>query len=50
MARKTVAATMKRMGLPGICPKKRKTTTIVDQANAYPVDAVKRKWGTGALN
>jgi transposase-like protein len=42
--------TMQRLGLVGICPKKWKTTTIIDHANAYPVDAVKRKWDTGALN
>jgi putative transposase len=50
ISRKTVAATMRRLGLVGICPKKWKTTTIIDHADAYPVDAVKRKWDTGALN
>ncbi|TFD51487.1 IS3 family transposase [Cryobacterium sp. Hh11] len=50
ISRKTVARTMKRLGLAGICPKKWKTTTIIDHADAYPVDAVKRKWDTGALN
>ena len=50
ISRKTVAATMRRLGLVGICPKKWKTTTIIDRADAYPVDAVKRKWDTGALN
>ena len=50
ISRKTVARTMKRLGLAGICPKKWKTTTIIDQADAYPVDAVKRQWDTGALN
>ena len=50
ISRKTVAKTMKRLGLVGICPKKWRTTTIVDHADAYPVDAVKRKWDTGALN
>ena len=33
--RKTVAATMKRLGLVGICPKKWKTTTVIDHADAY---------------
>ncbi|TFD73495.1 IS3 family transposase [Cryobacterium gelidum] len=47
---KTVARTMKRLGLAGICPKNWKTTTVIDHADAYPVDAVKRKWDTGALN
>ncbi|WP_158251525.1 IS3 family transposase [Cryobacterium sp. M91] len=50
ISRKTVAVTMRRLGLTGICPKKWKTTTIIDHADAYPVDAVKRKWDTGALN
>ena len=50
VSRKTVAATMRRLGLAGICPKKWKTATIIDHADAYPVDAVKRKWDTGALN
>jgi putative transposase len=50
ISRKTVATTMKRLGLAGICPKKWKTTTIIDHADAYPVDAVKRTWDTGALN
>ena len=50
ISRKTVAATMRRLGLVGICPKKWKTITIIDHADAYPVDAVKRQWDTGALN
>ncbi|TFB66146.1 IS3 family transposase [Cryobacterium sp. Hz9] len=50
ISRKTVAKTMQRLGLVGICPKKWKTTTIIDHADAYPVDAVKREWDTGALN
>ena len=50
ISRQTVATTMKRLGLAGICPKKWKTTTIIDHADAYPVDAVKRQWETGALN
>ena len=50
ISRKTVATTMKRLGLVGICPKKWKTTTIIDHADAYPVDAVKRTWDTGVLN
>jgi len=41
---------MKRLGLAGICPKRWKTTTIIDHADAYPVDAVKRQWDTGSLN
>lgn len=50
VSRKTVAKTMQRLGLAGICPKKWKTTTIIDHADAYPVDVVKRQWDTGALN
>ena len=50
ISRKTVAATMRRLGLIGICPKKWKITTIIDHTNAYPVDAVKRQWDTGVLN
>ncbi|WP_104082339.1 DDE-type integrase/transposase/recombinase [Cryobacterium sp. Y11] len=41
---------MQRLGLVGICPKKWRTTTIIDHADAYPVDAVKRECDTGALN
>ncbi len=47
---KTVAKTMRRLGLRGICPKKWRTTTIIDHADAYPADAAKRAWDTGTLN
>ena len=50
ISRKTVAKTMRKLGLKGICPKKWKTTTIIDRADAYPVDAAKRAWDTGELN
>jgi transposase InsO family protein len=50
ISRKTVAKTMRRLGLRGICPKKWRTTTIVDHADAYPADAAKRLWDTGTLN
>ena len=50
ISRKTVAATMKRLGSVGICPKKGKTTTVIDHADAYPGDAVKRQWDTGSMN
>ena len=50
ISRKTVAKTRQRLGLAGICPKRWKTTTVTDHADAYPVDAVKRQWDTGALN
>jgi hypothetical protein len=50
ISRKTVAKVMRRLGLRGICPKRWRTTTIVDHADAYPVDAAKRAWDTGRLN
>ncbi|MBC7762769.1 MAG: IS3 family transposase [Candidatus Saccharibacteria bacterium] len=50
ISRKTVAKTMRKLGLQGICPKKWKTTTIIDGADAYPADAAKRTWDTGELN
>ena len=50
ISRKTVAKVMQRLGLKGICPKRWRTTTVVNSADAYPVDAVKREWDTGSLN
>ena len=50
ISRKTVAKAMRALGLVGICPKRWKTTTVIDHADAYPVDAVKRQWDTGALD
>ena len=50
ISRKTVAASMNRQGLVGICPKKWRTTTLRDAADAYPSDAVQRTWDVGALN
>jgi len=50
ISRKTFAKTMQRLGLTGICPKQWKTTTIIGHADAYPVDAAKRKCDTGALS
>jgi transposase InsO family protein len=50
ISRKTVAKTMRRLGLRGICPRRWRTTTIVDRADAYPPDAVARAWDTGVLN
>ena len=43
ISRKTIARTMKRLSLAGICPKKWETTTSIEHADAYPMDAVKRK-------
>ena len=50
ISRKTVAKTMRRLRLQGICPKKWRTTTTIDANDSYPVDAVNRAWDTGALN
>jgi putative transposase len=50
ISRKTVAKTMRRLGLRGICPKRWRTTTVVDRGDAYPTDAVARVWDTGTLN
>jgi len=50
ISRKTVAKTMRKLGLRGICPKRWRTTTITDAADTYPVDAAKRAWDTGVLN
>ena len=50
ISRKTVAKTMRKLGLVGICPKKWKTTTVTDHTDAYPADAAKRMWDTGTLN
>ena len=50
ISRKTVAKSMRRLGLKGICPRRWRTTTIVDRADAYPADAVNRVWDTGVLN
>jgi len=50
ISRKTVAKTMRKLHLVGVCPKRWKTTTLIDHADAYPVDAVKRNWDKGELN
>jgi putative transposase len=50
ISRKTVAKTMRRLGLRGICPKRWKTTTVTDSGDTYPADAAKRVWDTGVLN
>ena len=50
ISRKTVAKTMRKLHLVGVCPKRWKTTTLIDHADAYPVDAVKRNWDQGELN
>ena len=50
ISRKTVAKTMRRLHLAGVCPKKWKRTTLINHADAYPVDAAKRAWDKGGLN
>jgi len=50
ISRKTVAKTMRKLGLRGICPKRWKTTTVTDSNDAYPADAVNRVWDTGVIN
>lgn len=50
ISRKTVAKTMRKLGLRGICPKRWKTTTVTDRSDTYPPDSVKRQWDTGVLN
>ncbi len=50
ISRKTVAKTMRKLGLRGICPKRWKTTTVTDPGDTYPPDAVERQWDTGVLN
>lgn len=50
ISRKTVAKTMRKLGLRGICPRRWKTTTVTDRGDTYPADAVKRQWDTGTLN
>ena len=50
VSRKTVAKTMRSLGLVGISPKRWKTTTVKGDQDTYPMDLVKRSWDTGALN
>lgn len=50
ISRKTVAKIMRRLGLRGVSPRRWKTTTITDHADAYPADAANRQWDTGVLN
>lgn len=50
ISRKTVAKIMRKLCLKGVCPKRWKTTTIIDRGDTYPEDVVQRHWDTGALN
>lgn len=50
ISRKTVAKTMRKLGLRGISPRRWRTTTQREDGDTYPPDAVKRVWDTGVLN
>ena len=50
ISRKTVAKTMRKLHLVGVCPRRWRTTTLINHADAYPVDAAKRDWDKGELN
>jgi len=50
ISRKTVAKTMRRLGLRGVCPRQWRTTTRREDGDTYPADAAKRVWDTGVLN
>ncbi|MDA3664897.1 IS3 family transposase, partial [Mycobacterium xenopi] len=51
VSRKTVAASLRRQGLAGICPRRfASATTVVDLDAAVPKDLVKRRFDTGILN
>ena len=50
ISRKSVAKTMRKLGLRGICPRRWKTTTTTKASDTYPADAAKRAWDTGVLN
>jgi hypothetical protein len=41
---------MRTRHLVGVCPKRWRTTTLINHADAYPVDAAKRDWDKGELN
>jgi len=34
----------------GVCPKRWRTTTLINYADTYPKDAAKRDWDKGELN
>jgi putative transposase len=51
VSRKTVAASLRRQGLAGICPRRfAPATTVVDLDAAVPKDLVGRHFDTGVLN
>jgi putative transposase len=51
VSRKTVAASLRRQGLAGICPRRfAPATTVVDLDAAVPKDLVGRRFDTGVLD
>jgi len=50
ISRKTLAKTMRKLHLVGVCPKRWKTTTFINHADAYPGEAAKRDWDMGEVN
>jgi putative transposase len=50
ISRKTVAKTMRKLHLKGACPRRWKETTLINHADAYPVDAAKGECDKGELN
>lgn len=51
VSRKTVAASLRRQGLAGVCPRRfTPATTVIDLDGAVPKDLVRRRFDTGALN
>lgn len=51
MSRKTVAASLRRQGLAGICPRTfAPVTTVVDLDAPLPTDLVKRRFDVGELD
>lgn len=47
---KTTAKVIRWLGLRGIYPKRLRTIMIIDGADAYPVNTVKREWESRVLS
>ena len=51
VSRKTVAASLRRQGLAGICPRRfAPATTVIDLDAPVPKDLVRRRFDTGVLD
>jgi putative transposase len=51
VSRKAVAASLRRQGLAGICPRRfAPATTVIDLDAPLPTDLVRRRFNTGALD